>query len=45
LGTDRPSIVMFHAEQNLIGAEPAFDGERLDRRLEESGCLLHSRPL
>ena len=34
-----------HAEQDLISAEPALDGERLDRRLEEAGFLLHSRTL
>src|SRR5438309_8229449 len=34
-----------HAEQDLIGAEPALDGEWLDRRLEETGFLFHSRTL
>src|SRR5207344_3000819 len=34
-----------HASKNLIRREPCFDGERLDRRLQETGLLAHARTI
>src|SRR3954469_26053435 len=31
----------FHAREDLIRAQPRLDGERFDRRLQETGFLLH----
>ena len=31
-----------HAGENLIRRQSRFDGERLDRRLQETGFLLHA---
>ena len=35
----------FHASKDLIRREPRFDDERLDRRLQETGFLVHAQTI
>ena len=34
-----------HSPENLLRGEPRLDGERLDRRLQETGFLFHARTI
>jgi hypothetical protein len=36
---------VLHPRQNLVRGESAFDGEGLDRRLQEARLLFHARQL